>query len=358
MLQPEQEEVKRNNTEMSGQAKMAHELNLEPGQTVQVTRKHRTGWWEGIVGDGKKGWFPSNVLSESELPANADEQPSRTAQAAPPPGGTADVTKAPGYGAYASKPPQHAADVSNAPGYGAYAQKVPAQVGGAGVAGARAGGHAHNNMRSGGGGFGGQGASIPAALAKEAVGLLGDLKQVAASLRGGLRRDGCVNGAQRAASATSARSGGGGGGASGAMDGGGDDKLLEAEAALAALRAELDAAQRETQKCRGRCERLEQEKNDVADQYVRLEVEMKTCSEERDRALNELEEIKQDPDLYFAGITGRVGDAGGGKGARGEANRHSLASHASSHEDGSVDFDDEDVDFESHPPAPTRRVEA
>jgi len=46
---------------------MGHELNLRPGQRVEVTRKHRTGWWEGVCEGGNKGWFPSSVLSQSSL---------------------------------------------------------------------------------------------------------------------------------------------------------------------------------------------------------------------------------------------------------------------------------------------------
>ena len=45
------------------EAKMPHELTLFPGDIVEVVRKHKTGWWEGVAArSGEKGWFPSHVL--------------------------------------------------------------------------------------------------------------------------------------------------------------------------------------------------------------------------------------------------------------------------------------------------------
>jgi len=38
-----------------------HELELECGDVVRVTRQHESGWWEGVtIHGGRRGWFPSN----------------------------------------------------------------------------------------------------------------------------------------------------------------------------------------------------------------------------------------------------------------------------------------------------------
>lgn len=51
------------------EAQMPHELSLRRGALVEVQRKFRTGWWEGVVqgDDGKKqkGWFPSEMVKTS-----------------------------------------------------------------------------------------------------------------------------------------------------------------------------------------------------------------------------------------------------------------------------------------------------
>jgi len=42
-------------------AQKEHELELEFGEVVTVTRQHESGWWEGVaVRGGRRGWFPSN----------------------------------------------------------------------------------------------------------------------------------------------------------------------------------------------------------------------------------------------------------------------------------------------------------
>jgi len=308
---------------------MAHELSLSPGQTVFVTRKHRTGWWEGVLADGTKGWFPSNILDPTPL-AHQGASTSDT-PAGPAPGGRAtDLSKAPGYGAYASMPaPAAQQAMAAAPGFGAYAGlRGPGGKGGAGM-----GGRA-NGMR-GGASDGGPGhdARIPAALTKETVALLRELRAVASQLRGSHSR-------QRKASADAAAAA-----AAAAAAGGSLDADLSAEATIASLQAQLATQAREAQAQRDLCARLERDKAAAEERCGHVEEELRACAAERDRALEELETIKQDPDLYFAGIAtgdGRGGDRGGG------SKRRSGVSMASSGDD--VDFDEEDVDFESHAP--------
>ncbi|XP_046695593.1 rho guanine nucleotide exchange factor 15 isoform X2 [Silurus meridionalis] len=46
-------------------AKQADELSLEPSDIINVIRKTKEGWWEGIrLSDQTTGWFPHNVVME------------------------------------------------------------------------------------------------------------------------------------------------------------------------------------------------------------------------------------------------------------------------------------------------------
>ena len=308
---------------------MAHELSLSPGQTVFVTRKHRTGWWEGVLADGTKGWFPSSILDPTPLAHQGPPTSDTPTPAGPAPGGLpTDLSKAPGYGAYASTPAPAAQHVmTDAPGYGAYAgQRGPGGKGGAGVDGRATG-------TWGGASDGGPGhdVHIPAALTKETVALLRELKAVASQLRGSRSR-------QRKASADTAA-------AAAAAAGGSLDADLSAEATIASLQAQLAAQAREAQAQQDLCARLERDKAAAEERCGHVEEQLRACAAERDRALAELDNIKQDPDLYFAGIA--TGDGRGG-GSGGGSKRRSGVSMASSGDD--VDFDEEDVDFESHAP--------
>jgi len=317
---------------------MTHELTLEAGQTIEVTRKHRTGWWEGVTGDGTKGWFPSNVLASTPLTHTiaSNSLPNTSTRSQQPldvlaentAGGThTDISKAPGYGAYAKKAPAPAASAASCPTGNRTVERRSGSVGG------------HGSVRVGAGKVLDASSSIPAALAKETVSLLRDLRAAASALRGSAwRRPGSPRG-RNGVEGASSRSG-----AVAALDGATDEKALEAEATLATLRAELAAQQCAAEQSKEKCELLQREKDDVAERYVRLEEELLECCDERDHALDELDSIKQDPDLYFAGLSNR-GEGGG----RGEGTKRD--SHASD----DVDFDDDDVDFESHAPA---RVQA
>lgn len=55
-------------------------LAFRAGQVIHVLNRHTSGWWDGEL-DGKRGWFPSNyvtnevsLLTEEELPASQVRQ--------------------------------------------------------------------------------------------------------------------------------------------------------------------------------------------------------------------------------------------------------------------------------------------
>ncbi len=350
---------------------MAHELSLSPGQTVFVTRKHRTGWWEGVLGDGSKGWFPSNVLHPAPLPeADAVSVPTAGAHSGPAPvAPPTDLSKAPGYGAYATHaasskgapaahaaaaPATHTAKPAAAPGISLSAlqgerspgsHSVPAAPGYGAHTGQRGQGRERGtlvgdrgNSTQGDGGGPVRDARIPAALAEETILLLRELRLAASQLRRSHRRQ-RVRRADNPPSAASA--------------GGSSDADLSAEATVASLHAQLAAQAREAEAQSDLCARLERDKAAAEQRCRDVEEELLACAAERNRALEELDTIKQDPDLYFAGLAtgdgrggGGGGGGGGGRGGGGALKRRSGASMASSGDD--VDFDEEDVDFESH----------
>ena len=85
----------------------------------------------------------------------------------------------------------------------------------------------------------------------------------------------------------------------------------------------------------------------------RAEEELRACQAARDKALEELETIRLDPDFYFAGLT----SGGGGASARGMGGR--AGEEGGEAEEEEVDFDSagegsasEEVDFDALPPAP------
>jgi hypothetical protein len=127
---------------------------------------------------------------------------------------------------------------------------------------------------------------------------------------------------------------------SAASAGGSSDADLSAEATVASLHAQLAAQACEAEAQRDLCARLERDKAAAEQRCRHVEEELRACAAERDRALEELDTIKQDPDLYFAGLA-----TGDGRGGGWALKRRSGASMASSGDD--VDFDDEDIDFES-----------
>ena len=339
---------------------MAHELSLSPGQTVFVTRKHRTGWWEGVLIDGSKGWFPSNILHSTPLPeADVVSVPTAGAHSGPAPvASPTDLSKAPGYGAYATHgayskpapathaaatPSTHTAKPAAAPGISLSALQgerspgshlVPAPPGYAAHAGQRGQGRVRgtwvgecgNSTRGNGcGGGPARDARISAALAEETVLLLRELRLAASQLRRSHQSQ-RVRRADNPPSAASA--------------GGSSDADLSAEATVASLHAQLAAQACEAEAQRDLCARLERDKAAAEQRCRHVEEELRACAAERDRALEELDTIKQDPDLYFAGLA-----TGDGRGGGWALKRRSGASMASSGDD--VDFDDEDIDFES-----------
>ena len=85
----------------------------------------------------------------------------------------------------------------------------------------------------------------------------------------------------------------------------------------------------------------------------RAEEELRACQAARDKALEELETIRLDPEFYLAGLT----SGGGGASARGMGGR--AGEEGGEAEEEEVDFDSagegsasEEVDFDALPPAP------
>ena len=85
----------------------------------------------------------------------------------------------------------------------------------------------------------------------------------------------------------------------------------------------------------------------------RAEEELRACQAARDKALEELETIRLDPEFYLAGLT----SGGGGASARGMGGRAGEEGEEAEEEE--VDFDSagegsasEEVDFDALPPAP------
>ena len=85
----------------------------------------------------------------------------------------------------------------------------------------------------------------------------------------------------------------------------------------------------------------------------RAEEELRACQAARDKALEELETIRLDPEFYLAGLT----SGGGGASARGMGGR--AGEEGGEVEEEEVDFDSagegsasEEVDFDALPPAP------
>ena len=85
----------------------------------------------------------------------------------------------------------------------------------------------------------------------------------------------------------------------------------------------------------------------------RAEEELRACQAARDKALEELETIRLDPEFYLAGLT----SGGGGASARGRGGR--AGEEGGEAEEEEVDFDSagegsasEEVDFDALPPAP------
>lgn len=308
------------------QAKMGHELNLRPGQKVEVTRKHRTGWWEGVTEGGCKGWFPSSVLSQNSLPSTREQSVHDTARQAHARFATPlfDISKAPGYGAYADR--KHGS-------VGAGAEKLQRPTSAQDLG--RHNGSAQTVSQRNG--------RMPRALAQQVVRLLRELRAAAAGLRAPARRGEDAVGRQlrRCAAENSACDGFDGGEGSCA-------KVLKLEADIVALKSQVSAQSRETEKHRERCERLEQEKSDVLQRCLDLQNQLEVCTKSRNCVLEELESIKQDPELYFSGLSCSSSAQGRSAGATlaWSAKRLSQASHGSSADDGSIDLED-DVDFES-----------
>ena len=309
------------------QAKMGHELNLRPGQKVEVTRKHRTGWWEGVTEGGCKGWFPSSVLSQTSLPSTREQSVHDAARQAHARLATPlfDITTAPGYGAYAGR--KHGSVEEALDGAEKVEHTTAAQDLG------RHNGSAQNGSQRNG--------RLPRALAQQVVRLLRELKAAAAGLRAPARRGEDAVGRQlrRCAAENSACGLDGGAGSSA--------KVLKLEADIAALKSQVYAQSRETEKHRERCERLEQEKSDVLQRCLDLQNQLEVCTKSRNCVLEELESIKQDPELYFSGLlcSSSAQSRSAGATLAWSAKRLSQASHGSSADDGSIDLE-EDVDFE------------
>ena len=275
---------------------MNHELSLRPGQTVEVTRKHRTGWWEGLLGDGKKGWFPSNVLAPSPSSGvEPSEEQAHQLEGAPSAqvgsnAAQADITKAPGYGAYAKRPPPATLATAVATASTSQAEARAHVTARSGVA------RESSSRRD---------ARIPAALAKETMELLRQLKLAASSLREGAHAGGSDGGA----------SGTGGRVPASALPAplACEDAALEAEAEVATLRAQLAARERTIEEQQAALRGAEQGRKAAEEECARVAAELRACAEERDDALKELEVVKQDPDLYFAGIVGGRAGRGGAR---------------------------------------------
>jgi hypothetical protein len=100
---------------------------------------------------------------------------------------------------------------------------------------------------------------------------------------------------------------------------------------------------------------LERDKAAALERCLVLQRELEACTQDRDRLLAQLDGIRQDPELYFSGLASGGGPQGGGGVASahggigiGSGKRLSQASScsAASADDASVDFDEQDVDFE------------
>jgi hypothetical protein len=51
-------------------------LSFKAGQVIRVFNRDNSGWWDGEL-DGKRGWFPSNYVSEDVTAANEEISPSK-----------------------------------------------------------------------------------------------------------------------------------------------------------------------------------------------------------------------------------------------------------------------------------------
>jgi hypothetical protein len=329
--------------------------------------------------DGTKGWFPSNVLSDKPL--------TETVLAS-------SDCPAPGAHMFA----QAAASSANAQPDRASATKMPAATASEELrafphrSGARGGassgkeerlGNVHDDTR------------IPAGLAKETIALLRELKVAAGALRGEALRQGSRQG-----------NGGGKRCGVGALPGGGNKELSfyhsalqvgrgggtaalqtvsafasagersgaeEVEEKMAALRAEVRAERLAHAEQAAKCKQLEEGKTLLEARCAKLEAQLQACCKERDRALDELESIHQDPDLYLAGLASGVGSGGesraGGAGTRLEEvewAKKRLSRGAA--DEGNFPEDEQEVDFDSDegevdfdvqlPQMPPARVEA
>ena len=303
---------------------------------MEVTRKHRTGWWEGVAEGGSKGWFPSSVLLHASLSSAQAESvqeaaPARQAHADESSSCTlvGDITKAPGYGAYADRTRHSAARTGRKP--------PPSDAG------------AHDAVWHGAGRKCGQDKSgVPEALVQELVGLLRDLKQAALVLRAPARRG---PGAPACASGGASRAGG-------VLDGGkgSDSEVLALEAQVAGLKSRVAAQSREAERYKESCARLQQEKGEALERCLNLQKELEACARERDSKADELESIKQDPQLYLSGLPLPCANAAATAGtppasSASSAKRPWHASHGSFGDDtGSIDLEEEEeeVDFEAH----------
>jgi hypothetical protein len=334
---------------------MGHELNLHAGQTVEVTRKHRTGWWEGVTEGGSKGWFPSSVLSQTSLSSALGESVQEACNSAQEACKSApEAAPARQAHAHASSSSNLLGDITKAPGYGAYADRTRHSAARTGREPPPSDAGAHDRMCHGGAGRKGcrHDTAVPQALAQELVGLLRDLKEAALVLRAPARRG---LGAPACTSGGAWRGGG-------VLDGGkgSDSEVLALEAQVAELKSRVAAQAREAERYKETCARLEQDKGEALERCLDLRKELEACARERDSKADELQSIKQDPQLYFSGLplpsasaaaTGATAGAAPASPAS-SAKRLGHACRGSFGDDaGSIDLEEEEeeeVDFEAH----------
>lgn len=48
-------------------------LSFNAGQVIKTLNKDVSGWWDGELNDGRRGWFPSNYVVECDQDGRTNE---------------------------------------------------------------------------------------------------------------------------------------------------------------------------------------------------------------------------------------------------------------------------------------------